>query len=179
MNNARAKGRVIVVMGVSGTGKTTVGHILAQRLNGLFYDGDSFQPAENKRKMARGLPLTDEDRWPWLLEIRSFTDMMRAQTDKTIVIACSALKKSYREMLTQGKSKVIFVYLRGREDVLQLRLRARSSHFFDPALLNSQFEALEPPEESEAICVDVSRSVEEIVGHALEKISILRHGYPL
>jgi gluconokinase len=145
---------VVVVMGVSGSGKTTVGEALAAELGWDFYDADDFHPAANKEKMHAGIPLTDEDRWPWLAAIRR--EIERALVDgRGAVVACSALKASYRAALAGGLgSRVVFVLLDGPRQVLEERLDARTDHFMNPALLQSQIDTLERPED--AIVVDIS-----------------------
>jgi gluconokinase len=158
---------ILIAMGVSGCGKTTVGEMLAARLACGFADADGFHSEANKAKMHRGVALTDEDRWPWLRAIRAAIEEKR-QAGLTHVFACSALKQSYRDVLRHGDSDVAFVYLKGSFEVLQERLKTRKGHFFDPALLRSQFDTLEEPGEDEAIVVDILLSPEEIVERVME-----------
>ena len=113
--------------------------------------------------MAKGEPLTDEDRWPWLISIRQFIEEKRLQTHQTIIIACSALKRAYRKVLIQDDRDITVVYLKGKAELIGLRLRARSTHFFDPQLLDSQVDALEAPTKEEAFTVDIDRPVEEVI----------------
>ena len=153
---------VIIVMGVSGSGKTTIGRRLAERLDGTFHDGDDFHPPANVNKMASGQPLTDADRWPWLRAIRSFIDERRP-ADPVTVVACSALKQAYRDALMGNGDATVLVYLRGDVDLIQERLETRADHFFDADLLASQFEALEPPAPDDAITVDIDAPPDAIV----------------
>lgn len=135
---------VLVIMGVSGAGKTTVGRALAQALDWPFYDGDDFHPPQNIEKMRRGVPLTDADRLPWLeaLEALIRRHLLGGQS---AVVACSALKRSYRDVLRRAGKEVRFVHLAADYATIRRRLEARRGHFFDPKLLQSQFDDLEPP----------------------------------
>ena len=144
-----------VVMGVSGTGKSTIGELLAKRLELPYFEGDDFHPAENKKKMSSGIPLTDEDRWPWLKEL---SGVIREQSEG--VMACSALKSTYRDILREG-GEVTFVYLTGDLELLRERMGGREGHFMPMGLLDSQLETLEVPQDG--IRVDVSGTPEEIV----------------
>jgi gluconokinase len=150
---------IVVVMGVSGVGKTTIGRLLADRLSCPFLDADEFHPPENVAKMRSGTPLSDADREPWLAALRREIDG-RLQRGESAVLACSALKQAYRDRL-QVADAVRIVYLRGDAALIRDRLRARRGHYFDPALLASQFAALEEPEG--VLVVDVAASPEEIV----------------
>ena len=138
--NHRKNSVVIVLIGVSGSGKSTVGKLLARDLDCQFYEGDTYHSPANKRKMREGIPLTDADRWPWLNAIRKVISKELAQK-KDAVVACSALAQSYRDHLRQPGVK--FVYLKGDFDLFRERIEKRRGHFFDPDLLASQFEALE------------------------------------
>src|SRR4051812_17084391 len=135
---------VIVVMGVSGSGKTTVGQALAARLGWRFADGDDFHPAANVAKMRAGVALTDEDRWPWLDAIAAWIRGRRADGGRC-VIACSALRRAYRERIAAGRDDVCFVYLDGTYDTIAERMQRRSGHYMPLTLLKSQFDTLEPP----------------------------------
>lgn len=157
-----ARTMVVILMGVSGAGKTTVGKRLADELGWPFYDGDDFHPQANVDKMARGVPLVDEDRWPWLRAIRAFIHE-RLQSGEPAIIACSALKQSYRNLLRDGNKEIRLVYLKGDFDVIQHRLQARKDHFFDADLLASQFDALEEPDPDDALIVDIDKPPDEIV----------------
>ncbi len=134
----------LVIMGVSGSGKSTVGSLLAGRLGWEFEDGDWFHPAANVEKMHQGIPLTDEDRWPWLNAIASFIDETR-RAGRHVVLACSALKRSYRDIIVDGRRDVRLVYLKGGEALIARRMATRHGHFMPPGLLHSQFETLEEP----------------------------------
>lgn len=139
---------IVVVMGVSGAGKTTIGRLLAERLGCPFLDADEFHPPENVAKMAAGTALSDEDRWPWL---RGLNEKLKAA--ESAVLACSALKESYRQQLSQGIPGCRFVYLRGDIELIRERLGARRHRYMPASLLDSQFAALEPP--CDAIEVDI------------------------
>lgn len=160
---------IVIVMGVSGSGKTTIGELLAERLGWPFFDGDDFHPAANVRKMRGGQALTDRDRGPWLDALRSLIGELEARGESA-VIACSALKAAYRERLLAGSEAARLVYLRGSYDVIDARLRGRGGHFFDPTLLASQFEALEEP--AEGIAVDVSLPPARIVGEIRRRLDL-------
>lgn len=139
----------VVVMGVSGAGKSTVGKLIAAELGCPFRDADSFHPPANIEKMSRGAPLTDEDRWPWLRAIAAWIGEHRA-AGTACVVTCSALKRVYRDIVTDGQSAdVRLVYLKGDFDLIEARLKARKGHFMPPALLRSQFDALEQPKHDE------------------------------
>ncbi|TWI54306.1 gluconokinase [Pseudomonas duriflava] len=153
---------IFLIMGVSGSGKTTIGEGLAKRLGCPFSDADEFHSNANKQKMAQGIALTDEDRWPWLDEIRAA--MQKAYDQKqNHVFACSALKKAYRERLQTATSNTVLVFLNGPVDVLAERIGNRRGHFFDPRLLHSQIETLEPPTHEEALLMDIRQSPTEII----------------
>jgi gluconokinase len=158
----------VVVMGVSGAGKSTVGRLIAARLRCDFRDADSFHPAANIEKMSRGEPLTDADRWPWLNAIAAWIAQRRA-AGETGVVTCSALKRAYRDIVTHKQSAdVRLVYLKGDFDLIAARLAARTGHFMPPGLLRSQFDTLEEPRANEhAITVSIDATPEEIAGHVL------------
>lgn len=147
-------------MGVSGAGKTAVGELLAKRLGWAFVDADELHPAGNIRKMTAGVPLTDEDRLPWLLRVRGVI-VEHAESGRSAIVACSALKGSYRKLLLTEQADTRFVYLRGTPAVLERRLRERRGHFFDPDLLASQLETLEEPRD--AVVVDVEGELDAVV----------------
>ncbi|MEA2929837.1 MAG: gluconokinase [Hyphomicrobiales bacterium] len=153
----------VVVMGVSGAGKSTVGGLIAARLRCEFRDADSFHPRANIEKMSRGEPLTDDDRWPWLSAIAAWIAGRRVKGE-TGVVTCSALKRAYRDVVTDKQSAdVRLVYLKGDFDLIEARLRARTGHFMPPGLLQSQFGALEEPRADERpITVSVDAAPEEI-----------------
>ena len=151
---------IIVLMGVSGSGKTTVGKMLATQLEWSFYDGDDFQPKDNLTKMEQGMPLNDRDRRPWLLAIHNLLVGLSAKRGRSI-IACSALKQDYRDLLVTGLQGIRFVYLKGEYAILEDRLKRRQGHYFKAGLLGSQFEILEEPED--AVTVNVDNPPEAIV----------------
>ncbi len=157
---------IIVIMGVSGCGKTTVGQQLADRLGWPFFDGDAFHPPANIDKMSRGIPLTDEDRWGWLAAI---ADRMRAliASDQSGVFACSALKQKYRDQL-HVSDHVKFVYLRGDYDLIWSRMQQRPGHYMKPNMLASQFDALEEPRD--ALTLDITDPVDQIIEHLVQKL---------
>ncbi|MBF6571449.1 MAG: gluconokinase [Candidatus Binataceae bacterium] len=150
---------VIILTGVSGAGKSTVGSQLAMALGWQFIDADDIHPAANKEKMQRGTPLTDTDRWPWLDSIRSVIQNFAARRQDAVV-ACSALKAAYREKLEIDPATVKFVYLKGDQALIAQRLEKRRDHFMNRSLLRSQFETLEEP--VGAIIVDIRQTPGEI-----------------
>jgi gluconokinase len=156
-------------MGVAGAGKTTIGRLLAQILAWPFLEGDDFHSASNLEKMKLGIPLSDRDRLPWLQSIRRKVDELIRQ-NQPAVIACSALKKTYRRILSDDSDSVRFVYLRGDYKVINNRLKERRGHFMKPDMLASQFETLEEPEE--ALEVDASQPPEKIIRQIRERLPI-------
>jgi len=160
---------ILIAMGVSGCGKTTIGEMLAVRLKCDFADADSFHSQANKDKMHKGIPLMDEDRWPWLAAIRASIEEKQAD-GTTHVYACSALKRVYRDILRKDDKDVTFVYLKGTPELLRERIKTRTGHFFDPALLQSQLDTLEPPGPDEAIEVDIALTPEQIVDKVLNEV---------
>jgi len=153
---------ITIVMGVSGSGKSTIGMGLAARLGQPFVDGDHLHPQANRDKMARGIPLDDADRQPWLAAIAAEMDRHRQQGE-SLVVACSALKHRYRDFLRDGHDDVKFVYLHGSRELLADRLGHRAGHFFDPALLDSQLASLEEPGDEEAMRVEIGKPPAELV----------------
>ncbi len=153
----------LVVMGVSGSGKSTVGEALARRIGWRFEDGDGFHPPANVAKMKAGHPLDDDDRRPWLEAIAAEIDRVAAAGGH-VVIACSALKRAYRDLLVHGRRDTRIVFLDGSEALIAKRLAKRKGHFMPPGLLASQFAALEPPAADEhVITVSIDADVETIV----------------
>ena len=149
----------ILVMGVSGSGKTTVGKAVAASLGSLFLDADDFHPPENLAKMAAGISLTDQDREPWLAEIASKLATLRTE-GRSFVLACSALKERYRKVLSQAAPGLVLVWLEGPPELIHERMLSRKHHFMPPALLESQLATLEPPEC--AIRLDVRETVTDL-----------------
>jgi gluconokinase len=158
---------VVVLMGVSGSGKTTIGRLLAQALDAEFVEGDAYHPPENIEKMRRGIPLEDADRWPWLEILRAEIDRWLAAGRK-VVLACSALKQRYREVLAKGRPEVRFVHLQGDRALIRLRLDQRRGHYMPAVLLDSQLAALERP--ADAITVDVAGTPEAIAAEIVQAL---------
>ena len=149
----------LVVMGVSGCGKSSVGEALAERLKASFVDGDDLHPESNRRKMSSGIPLTDEDRWPWLEAVGS-----ALKQNENVIVACSALKRTYRQKIREIEPEVRFIHLHGTRELLQERINARSNHFMPASLLESQLATLEPiGKEENGHTFDIARSVPQIV----------------
>jgi carbohydrate kinase (thermoresistant glucokinase family) len=154
---------VVVIMGVSGCGKSTVASLLAQRMHWIYEDADWFHPHSNIEKMHSGQPLTDDDRWPWLNAIAAWIDATRRIGNRG-VIACSALKRAYRDILIGERRDVQLVLLKGDRELIARRLAARDGHFMPPSLLESQFRTLEEPQEDEhPIVVSIVPHPREIV----------------
>ncbi len=161
---------IVVVMGVAGCGKTSVGELLAKHLGWPFLEGDAFHPQINKDKMAAGTPLTDADRFPWLDEIAGAMRRHDAAGEDAIV-TCSALKRSYRDRLRAGAANVHFVHLTGTRAVLEQRIGARTGHFMPASMLDSQLATLQPPGPDEgAIIVDIDRTPERIVDEIVDRL---------
>ena len=156
-------------MGVSGSGKTSVGKALAEHLGWAFYDADDFHPPENVAKMANGIALNDSDRAPWLAALH---DLISAslQADRPGVLACSALKASYRQQLLHGNDRVQVVYLMGSYDLIWSRMAERKEHYMKPDMLKSQFVALEQP--TDALTIDISKPVNDIVREIVFNLSL-------
>jgi gluconokinase len=162
----------LIVMGVSGSGKSTIADKLAERLSWRYEDGDRFHPASNVAKMSAGHPLTDEDRWPWLQAIADEIDRV-CKAGERAVIACSALKRAYRDILVHGKDDVRIVFLNGSQDLIAGRLAARKGHFMPPGLLDSQFRTLEPPGAGEnPVTVSIGASVDAIVDDIVRQLRL-------
>jgi gluconokinase len=157
---------LVIVMGVTGSGKTTVGKMLAERLGWEFADADDFHSAVNKDKMHRGIPLTDADRLPWLQSMHEYL-VIAHEENRSVVLGCSALKRSYRQMLRE-KLSVQVVYLKGSYEVIDAHLRKRTGHFADDKILAAQFADLEEPDD--AIVVDVRLRPEQIVEEILKQL---------
>ena len=151
---------VLVLMGVSGSGKTTVGRLLARELGWRFFEGDAFHPAANIEKLGRGIPLTEEDRAPWLAALAQLVTDLESH-GQSAVIACSALRQSHRDALRRAGASVQFVHLQGDSELIRSRLAKRRGHFAAPSLLESQLDTLEAP--SDAFSVDIARPPSDIV----------------
>ena len=163
---------IVIVFGVSGAGKTTIGKLLAEELGWQFYEADDFHPRANIEKMRSGRPLTNEDRWSWLELLREqITRSLAAK--ENVVLACSALKRAYRERLCVSDD-MKFVFLRGDYALIERQLRRRRGHFMNPALLQSQFADLEEPEPDEdAITIELERAPEELVEQIKAKLDLV------
>jgi len=157
----------VIVMGVSGCGKSTIGRLLADRLGWPFIESDDYHSAEDIQKMTNGIPLTDEDRWPWLNRLHDLMVDFSKQ-GQPVVLACSALKQSYRNLLAQGLNYVLFVYLKGDFDLIFERMSNRR-HYMQAGMLRSQFDALEEP--LDALILDIKESPEEIARKILQHLS--------
>ena len=162
---------IVVVMGVSGSGKTTVASLLADTFGWAFQEGDKLHPPANVEKMSRGTPLTDADRLPWLHKIAEAIDGWRAQ-GRSGVVTCSALKRSYRDIIVGDRPDVRLVYLKGSPDLIRRRMAERHGHFMPSSLLDSQFSILEEPSPDEnAIVVDIGRPPDQIAGEIADRIT--------
>ncbi|UAL31069.1 gluconokinase [Nocardioides rotundus] len=166
----------LVVMGVSGTGKTTVGRALAAWAEAPYVEGDDHHPQSNIDKMAAGIPLTDEDRWPWLTELGG---LVAAAAPDPMVLTCSALKRAYRDLLreTAGEQRLFFVHLAGTREVLMSRMTHRRGHFMPPSLLDSQLATLEPLQPDEwGVTVDVAPPLAQVVAVAEQAVRLALEG---
>ncbi|MDN0196011.1 gluconokinase [Streptomyces sp. S.PNR 29] len=167
---------VVVVMGVAGTGKTTIGPLLAARLGVPYAEGDDFHPPANIDKMSAGVPLTDEDRWPWLDALGSWA---HGRAGLGGVVSCSALKRSYRDRLRAAAPGLVFVHLTGDRALIEDRMSHRQGHFMPTALLDSQFATLQPLQADETgVAVDVAGSPEEITERAMNALTALPEPAP-
>jgi gluconokinase len=160
----------LIVMGVSGSGKSTIAAALASQLSWTYEDGDRFHPASNVAKMKSGHPLTDEDRWPWLKAIADEIERV-CKAGGHVVIACSALKRSYRNVLMRGRNDVRIVFLDGSQALIADRLAQRKGHFMPPGLLDSQFKTLEPPQADEhPVAASIDAPVDTIVNNIVAQL---------
>ena len=163
---------VIVLMGVSGSGKSTIGAALSQRLGWPFRDADSFHPPANIAKMRSGVPLNDDDRWPWLAAIAQWIDA-RCAAGTPGIVSCSALKRAYRSRIVGGRESVRLVYLNGDMGLIAQRLQARRDHFMPPSLLESQFAALEEPgTDEQPLVVSIALSPQRVVDTIIERLRL-------
>lgn len=161
----------MVVMGVAGSGKTTIGEALARAIGATYVDGDQLHPPANIAKMSAGIPLSDEDRWPWLAKVG---ETLR-QGNQTILVGCSALKRAYRDFITESAgAPVLFIYLDGSRELISRRMRERTGHFMPASLLDSQFATLEVPGPDEnAIAVAIDAPLDRIVESIADRIRAL------
>ena len=171
MSTTNHEHHVYVLMGVSGSGKSAVASEVAYRLNAAFLDGDFLHPRSNIVKMSSGEPLNDEDRKPWLQALNDAAFAMQ-RTNKVSLIVCSALKKTYRDILRKGNPNLSFIYMKGDFDVIESRLKARKGHFFKTQMLVTQFETLQEPgaEERDVLVVDIDQPLEGVVSSTIELI---------
>ena len=159
--------KILICMGVSGSGKTSLGHRLAAALDYPYFDGDDFHPPENVRKMSQGIPLSDDDRWAWLSALRA--QIVKLQTSgRGGVISCSALKQVYRDILKAGDEAVLYVFLKGDYELIYSRMQKRAGHYMRAEMLASQFRDLEEPQD--AIQVDISRPLDVLAEEVLRKL---------
>ena len=158
----------IIVMGVSGCGKSSVGKLLAEKLGWDFYDADDFHPSINVKKMADGIPLDDSDRAPWLALLHELISSSLKQNQPG-VLACSALKERYRQQLMEGNENIQLVYLKGSYELIWSRMSTRREHYMQPEMLQSQFDALEEP--VNALTMDISGPVDDISSKVLEQVN--------
>jgi gluconokinase len=170
-NDGKSKDRpaVVVIMGVAGSGKTTIGTLLADRLGWQFADADDFHPQANVNKMAKGIPLIDADRSPWLDALSAAISNWLSQ-NRRVVLACSALRETYRERLSIDKEQIAFVYLRGDFQTLEQRLVHRTGHFMSAGMLASQLETLQEP--GDALHLDISQSPPQLVDEIVRQFNL-------
>lgn len=160
---------IVVIMGVSGCGKTTVGRRLAQRLDWKYYEGDAFHPVENIQKMSKGIALTDDDRLPWLASIKKVIDQC-CEGGSDAIVACSALRRDYRFYLAANIPEIRFVYLKGEFSIIRERMKSREGHYMKAGLLESQFASLEEPDD--AMVIDIGESPKEIVSRVVREMGV-------
>ena len=172
MTDAASHAQFLIVMGVSGSGKTTLGEGIAEAMGWLYAEGDDFHSQANVSKMASGVPLTDEDRWPWLRAIGTWIDE-HERDGRSAVVTCSALKRAYRDLLREGRDHVRFVYLDVPQKVLEERLAKRTGHYMPPSLLPSQLSALEPLQDDEdGVVVHAHQTPEASLAEALDLLGL-------
>lgn len=172
MTDAASHAQFLIVMGVSGSGKTTLGEGIAEAMGWLYAEGDDFHSQANVSKMASGVPLTDEDRWPWLRAIGTWIDE-HERDGRSAVVTCSALKRTYRDLLREGRDHVRFVYLDVLQEVLEERLAKRTGHYMPPSLLPSQLSALEPLQDDEdGVVVHAHQTPEASLAEALDLLGL-------
>jgi gluconokinase len=167
MKNPNILPQVVVLMGVSGSGKTTIGRRLSNKLGWDFYDADDFHPQANIDKMSRGVPLTDADRWPWLEKLHKLISEYVIK-NRSVVLACSALKNSHRDLLLRNVSHAVLVYLRGDHDLIKERMQQRQDHYMRAHMLDSQFESLEEP--NDALIIDIDADPEAIINAIIQSL---------
>ncbi|MFC0267389.1 gluconokinase [Kushneria aurantia] len=163
--------RRVLIMGVSGSGKSTIGEAVAERIGCHYIDGDKYHPPENIRKMSSGHSLNDDDRRGWLEELARLFGRYR-EADETVLIGCSGLKRRYRDILREGDPQLTILFLKGEYDLILQRMQERQ-HFFSPEMLTSQFETLEAPGDDEAIAIDISKSFDNVIDQCVEALEAL------
>jgi gluconokinase len=165
----------LVVMGVAGSGKSTIAAALSKQLGWACAEADEFHPQSNIDKMSQGIPLQDEDRWPWLQEIQNWMTG-KARSGQSTVLTCSALKRTYRQLLSEAEGRVLFIHLHGEADLLSQRMQGREGHFMPPTLLPSQLATLEPLTDEElaagSLRLDISRSPQELIADILAALKL-------
>ncbi len=162
----------IIVMGVSGSGKSTIAEALARTIGFACEDGDSYHPPSNVAKMHAGTALTDDDRWPWLQAIADDIDR-KADAGHPVVVSCSALKRAYRDILVHGRSDIRLVYLRGTRELIAARLALRKGHFMPPSLLDSQFATIEEPmPDEQVVTVNIDAPVDRIIAAIADRLQL-------
>ncbi|PHM50647.1 gluconokinase [Xenorhabdus miraniensis] len=171
MSDTQQRNHVFVLMGVSGSGKSAVANGIARELGAAFLDGDFLHPRANIMKMAQGHALNDDDRQPWLKALNDAIFAMQ-RTNHVSLLVCSALKKSYRDMLRDGNKNLSFLYMKGDFDLIESRLKARKGHFFKPQMLISQFETLEEPtsDETDVHQIDIKPALDEVIKNTMQSI---------
>ncbi|BET95589.1 gluconokinase [Xenorhabdus taiwanensis] len=175
MSDTQQQNHVFVLMGVSGSGKSAVANGVARELGTAFLDGDFLHPRANITKMAQGHALNDDDRRPWLKALNDAIFAMQ-RTNPISLLVCSALKKSYRDMLRDGNQNLSFLYMKGDFDLIESRLKARKGHFFKPQMLISQFETLEEPtsDEKDVHPIDIKNDLDEVIKNAIKAIDYIQ-----
>ncbi|WP_445619408.1 gluconokinase [Kushneria sp. Sum13] len=163
--------RRILIMGVSGSGKSTIGEAVAEKTGCEYIDGDQYHPPANIEKMTKGVPLTDDDRQGWLEALADLFAQHR-QENKSVMIGCSGLKKSYRDILRQGDPELIILFLDGSYDTILQRMEERQ-HFFSPQMLRTQFDTLQAPGSDEAISIDISKSFDSVIDQCVSELEAL------
>ena len=168
----RSLPRTVILMGVCGCGKSLIGQMLADAVGGVFEDADHFHPKENVAKMSAGIPLTDEDRWPWFAALRARILEMRGKTP-CHVLACSALKRVYREKMRAADTtaELVFIYLEGSRALIEERMAGRKGHYMPPSLIGSQFAILEETGADEALRVSIDQTPDAILAEVLRKLA--------
>ncbi len=161
--------QALILMGVSGCGKTSVGEQLSEKLNWPFFDGDDFHPKANVDKMAAGIPLDDDDRIPWLMNLHDLIAGHLAD-GKSLLLACSALKQTYRNQLAEGNPGTVFVHLKGDFALIMGRMQVRAGHYMKPEMLHSQFETLEEP--TNALTVDIGQNLDRITEEIIAQVHL-------